>query len=175
MDLAVAPGVYSDFEQDVDEALRITGHGAALYDWTPTTRLMLGVAYLDREDVSVLPIGGVIWKPNDQWEFKLVAPRPEIARRVYWFGQVGEKVKDWLYLTGEFGGDTWAIERAAGTPDIFTYRDYRVLLGLERKAIGSPDGWIEIGYVFGREIEYDSPTPDVSPPDTVLLRAGVTW
>lgn len=175
MDLAVTPGVYGDFERDAGDALRVTGHGAAVYDWTPTTRLVLGVAYLDREDVGVLPVGGIIWKPNDEWEFKLVAPRPEIARRVYWFGQFGEQVKDWLYLAGEFGGDTWAIERADGTPDTFTYRDFRVLLGLERKAIGTPDGWVEIGYVFGREIEYDSPTPDISPSDTFLIRAGITY
>lgn len=175
MDLAVKPGVYSDFQRDTDEALRITGYGAAIYDWTPTTRVVLGVAYLDREDVGILPVGGIIWKPNDEWEFKLVAPRPEIARRVYWFGQFGEQVKDWLYVAGEFGGDTWAIERADGTPDTFTYRDFRVLLGLERKAIGTLDGWVEVGYVFGREIEYDSPTPDISPSDTFLLRAGVTY
>jgi hypothetical protein len=174
-DLAVTPGVYSDFEYSRDDALRITGHAAAVYDWTPTTRLVLGVAYLDREDIGVLPIGGVIWKPNDQWEFKLVAPRPEIARRVYWFGQYGEQVKDWLYVAGEFGGGTWAIERADGRPDTFTYRDFRALLGLERKAIGNLDAWIEVGYVFGREIEYDSRTPDVSPSDTFLLRAGVTY
>ncbi len=174
-DLAVAPGIYSDFEQGGDEGLRITGHGAALFDWTPTTRIIFGVAYLDRDDLQVLPIGGIIWKPNPEWEFKIAAPRPEIARRVYWSGFTGDRVQDWLYLAGELGGGTWAIEREGGAVDRFTYRDFRAMLGIRRKAIGTLDGWLEVGYVFGREIEYESDTPDVSPSDTILVRAGLTY
>lgn len=60
IDVAVTPGVYSDFQQSTDEALRITGHGAAMFTWNPSTKLVLGVAYLDREDLGVLPIGGII-------------------------------------------------------------------------------------------------------------------
>ncbi|NUQ63684.1 MAG: hypothetical protein HUU20_14500 [Pirellulales bacterium] len=174
-DLAVSPGLFTDFERGSDDALRITGHGAAIFDWTATTRIVFGVGYLDRENLGVLPIGGVIWKPNPDWEFKLVAPRPEIGRRVYWSGFVGDRIQDWLYVAGEFGGGTWAIVRADGTPDTFTYDDYRALLGLKRKAIGTPDGWVEIGYIFGRQIEYQSGTPEVEPSDTVLVRAGVTY
>ncbi|NLY01014.1 MAG: hypothetical protein GXY83_33405 [Rhodopirellula sp.] len=174
-DLAVSPGVYSDFEMGNDEALRITGHGIAIFDWTPTTRLAFGVAYLDRDDLRMLPAGGLIWKPNDEWEFRLVAPRPEIARRVYWSGFTGDRVQDWLYVAGEYGGGTWAIRRADGEPDTFTYSDFRALLGIQRKAIGSLDGLVEVGYVFGREIEYASPTADVKPSDTILLRAGLTY
>jgi hypothetical protein len=175
MDLAVTPGVFSDFEHSNDRAFRITGYGAGMYTCSPTTKLILGVAYLDRKDLRVLPVGGIIWTPNDDLKFELMAPRPRIAHRLYCGGACTDKVQDWVYLAGEVGGGIWAIERADTSLDTFTYTDYRILLGVERKAIGSLDGWVEAGYVFGREIEYGSDTPKVEPPGTVLVRAGLCY
>ncbi len=175
VDLAVTPGVFSDFEQGYSDALRITGYGAGVYTWSPTTKLVLGAAYLDRENVSVLPIGGIIWKPSDEISFDLLVPRSQIARRVYFAGEYTEDVQDWVYLAGEYGGGTWAIQRADGMPDTFTCSDYRVMLGVERKVIGGIGGWVECGYVFGRKIEYGSHTPNVCPPGTVMVRAGATY
>jgi hypothetical protein len=73
-DLAIRPGVYSDFESDDNDALRIMGRGIAAFDWTPTTRLVFGVAYLARENLSVLPVGGLIITPNDDWQLSLLVP-----------------------------------------------------------------------------------------------------
>jgi hypothetical protein len=175
MDFAVTLGVFSDFEQGTDEAIRTPAHIAAVYEWTPECKFILGAAYLDRDDVDFLPIGGVVWNPNDDFKFELAFPRPKIARRIYWCGACGDDVKDWLYVAGEFGGGTWAIRRDDGSDDRVTYGDYRVLLGLERWDLYGLDGRLEVGYVFGREISYLSPTPDFHPTGTVLLRAGVTY
>lgn len=174
IDFAVTPGVFSDFEHSSDDALRFPGHVAARFEWTPNLDLVLGAAYLDRDDVSVLPIGGLIWTPYEDLKLELVAPRPRIAHRVYWWGARTEEVQDWAYLAGEFGGGTWAVRRAIGE-DVVTYHDFRVILGLERKALGGLDGRLEIGYVFGRKIEFHTPTPDVEPEDTVMVRAGLTY
>ena len=75
-DLSVTPGVYSDFEQSSDKALRITGHFGAMWDWTPTTQIAMGVAYLDREDLRLLPFAGIIWEPTPDWKFNLMIPGP---------------------------------------------------------------------------------------------------
>ena len=174
IDFGFTPGVFSDFEQGSDEALRLPGYVAARLEWTPRLDVMLGAAYLDRDDVSVLPIGGLVWKPHADLRLELVAPRPRVARRVYWWGACTEQVQDWAYLAGEFGGGTWAVRRAIGD-DVLTYRDFRVLLGVERKALAGLDARLEIGYVFGRELEFDSATPDVEPEDTVMVRAGLTY
>jgi len=175
IDLAVTPGWYSDYETPSGSALRITGHGVAAFDWTPTAKLILGVAYLDREDVGLLPIGGLIWTPHPDIKFELAAPRPRIARRLYWSGGFDDEVQDWAYVAGEFGGGTWAIRHLSGADDEITYRDFRVLLGIERKAVGRPGYRLELGYVFGRKLELDSPTPDIYPSDTVMLRVGATY
>lgn len=175
VDLAVSPGWYSDLEQGSGEALRITGHGAGLYTCSPTLKLAFGVAYLDRRDVPVLPIGGILWTPAEDISFELVAPRPRIARRLDFFPCAAPGIEHWLYVAGEFGGGTWAIQRANGTNDVLTARDYRVLVGLERKGAGRVNSLLEAGYVFGRRFEYEQPTPDLRPDDTLLVRAGLSY
>lgn len=175
IDFAIAPGVFSDFQQSSDEALRFPGYMAGKFEWTPTLDLVLGAAYLDRDDVNFLPIGGLIWRPRPDLKLELVAPRPRIGRRIYWFGAYGEAVQDWAYVAGEFGGGTWAFQRSTGVDDVVNYRDYRVILGWERKALGGLDARLEAGYVFSRTIEYASSVPDVEPDDTLMLRAALTY
>lgn len=175
MDVAVTPGVYSDFEQSTDEALRITGYGAAMFTWTSTTKLLFGVAYLDREDLRVLPIGGILWTPNPDLVIEAAVPRPRIARRLYCTGQSTEEIQDWAYIAGELGGGTWAIQRADGRNDAVTYTDYRVMLGVERRRLGGLDCQLEIGYVFGRTLEYRSQASDIDLDGTVMVRGGLTY
>ena len=78
---------------------------------------------------------------------------------------------------GEFGGGRWAINRpATGTPDTLSASDYRILFGYERKVTGGLTRRFEFGYVFGRELEFDSGAPvEVSLDDTFLVRAGFSY
>jgi hypothetical protein len=175
IDFLITPGVYSDFEQSTDEAIRTPGHVVGRFEWTPTLDVVLGLAYLDREDLDFLPVGGLVWKPRDDVKLEMVFPRPRVARRVYWFGAMDEEVQDWLYVAGEFGTKTWAIRRTGGANDVLTYRDCRLLLGVERKALRGLDTRFEVGYVFSRQIEFVTDAPDLEPDDTVLLRAGLTY
>ena len=175
IDVAVSPGVFSDYEQGADEMIRIPGHGAAIWTLGPTAKLVGGVGRFDRLDVDVLPIGGLIWTPNEDTKFEVLFPKPKLARRIDWFGTCSSEVSDWIYLAGEFGGSTWAIRRANGANDVLNYRDLRLILGWERKSIGMMDYRFEVGYVFGRELEYASPTPKVEPSDTLMIRAGMTY
>lgn len=175
VDLAVTPGIYSDFEQGTDDGLRVPGHGVAMWTFNPRLKLVLGASYLDREDIDVLPIGGLIWSPHGDLNCELIFPRPRIARRVYLPGVYAQAVQHWVYLAAKLGGGAWAIRRAGGGNDVFNYRDYRIFLGAERKAIGQLEGRLEVGYVFGRKIQYRSPTPDLEPAGTVMLRAGLIY
>ena len=175
IDLAITPGVFGDFEKSTADTFRMPGHGAAMWTWTPTLKVLLGLAYLDREDVPFLPIAGMIWQPHDDVKYELTFPRPRIARRVYFWGACGDDVEDWIYVSGELGGGTWAIARTDGSDDIFNYRDYRLILGVQRKVLWGLDRRLEIGYIFGRKIEYQSPTPDIFPSNTVMIRGGLVY
>jgi hypothetical protein len=170
IDVAVTPGWYSDFEQSNSDALRIGARGTALVTVSPTFQVAIGAVYLDRDDVPVLPLGGIIWTPNPDLRLDLVAPRPKISRRMLWDCNVSH----WAYVAGEFGGGAWAIERANGAEDIFYYRDYRAIVGWERTAIRGLSGRVEAGYVFGRQVDYRS-QDSVDIDDTWMLRAELSY
>ena len=171
IELALIPGIYSDFERWDSDALRIKGRVATLYKRTPEKSLILGLTYLDREDFNFLPIVGVLWTPNDCWRYELVFPTPKVA----WRFDYGPDWDDWLYVAGEFGGDTYSIELVPGTQDVLTYRDIRVRVGVERKRDGGGGRHFEIGYAFGRTFEFTSGLPDFEPDGTVMVRGGVAY
>jgi hypothetical protein len=170
--LAISPGVYSDFQDGGNDPFRLLGRGLLRYDVVPERLQILGgVYYLDRDDVNILPVGGIVWNPTDDWRLDLVFPQPKIAYRF----SCREMREDWIYLAGEFGGDSWAIQRADGSPDRVTMRDLRLLLGWELKRGGGTGIRLEAGYVFGRTFEYASATPDFEPSDALLVRGVVSY
>jgi hypothetical protein len=175
LDLAITPGVFSDFNQSSSEAFRLTGHGAAAWTYNPTTKIVLGAAYLDLPENSVIPIGGVIWTPSDELKFDLLFPNPKLSRRIHCIDSYNKDVETWVYIAGEFANDAWAIAHSDGSNDLVVLKDNRVILGLERKTCGGLTAHVEVGYVFGRRISFNSDIPDFVPEDTVLLRGGLMY
>jgi hypothetical protein len=173
VDLAVAPGWYSDFVNDTSQAFRITGHGFGAWEARDDLRVVAGVIYLDRYDVNILPAGGLVWTPADDQRFELIFPRPRLAWRV----AESNRAAQWLYLAGEFGGNQWAVQRDGGANDIVVYHDYRLLVGWERRPADLGVNWrLETGWVTGRLVEYYvTDTADYHPGDTFLVRAGVWY
>lgn len=170
--VGVAGGNYSDFETDDNDAWRMTGTGLLRYDWTPeTTQVVFGVLYLNRRDIRLLPAGGIIWTPDRERRYEIVFPRPKLAHRI----ALGPAFEDWFYIGGEFGGNSYAIERVTGAADVITLRDFRTYFGLERKLNGGAGYHLEIGYVMGRVIEFSSATPDIEADPTAILRGGLTY
>lgn len=169
---AVMPGLYSDFGGGGGDGFRLQGKGLVRWDAVPRrVQTLAGVLYLDRDDVKLLPAGGVIWTPNDAVRYELIFPRPKLSHRLI---QAGDR-EYWLYVGGEFGGDTWAVTRVNGAADRLTLRDLRLLLGWEQKRDGGAGWRVEAGYVFSRRIEFRSSTQVVKPPDAYLLRAGIDF
>jgi hypothetical protein len=174
MDVSVRLGYYSDFERSNGDAFRVTGYGLGAYDAAPGVKWVLGVAYLNRAGATVLPIGGVIIDRSPDLHWELIVPRPRIAWRLA--GAPGCGDERWFYLSGEFGGNVWSVVRPiSGASDLVTYGDLRVLIGLERKIIGGLSRRYEVGYVFNRQLEFDSATPDTDLDDTMLVRVGLVY
>jgi hypothetical protein len=170
--LGVAPSFYGDFDVSASDAFRWTGKGLARFDWIPDRlQILFGVLYLNRDDVRLLPAGGIIWMPNDAKKYELLFPRPKLAHRI----TVGPHYEDWVYLAGEFGGNTYAIERVPDVTEYITLRDIRVFIGIERKLNGGAGYRIEAGYVFGRRIEFASGPADLEASDTAMVRGGFTY
>ncbi len=113
VDYAVAPSIYSDFQNMGHKAYRVTGRAVALYSLDNYWQVAGGVAYLGWATLPVLPVGGLIWSPNDDWRMELIVPRPRIVRRFL----DGPHADWWWYCAGEVGGNSSAIKRADGQDD----------------------------------------------------------
>ncbi|WP_437206270.1 DUF6268 family outer membrane beta-barrel protein [Planctomicrobium sp. SH664] len=169
--VGVGPGYYTDFENDSSDAFRMTGRAILFYEWSSQLKFSGGFLYLDREDIVALPVAGAIWQPSENIRIEAMFPRPKVAKRVW----LSSEREAWLYLAGELGGGTWAIERQNGVGDMVTYRDYRLILGFESVNADESRWLLEAGYVFGRELEYRSGIGDDSQSPTALIRYGAAF
>ena len=164
----VSPGVYSDFQASTSEAIRITGRALAFYKWNDQVDVAMGVVYLDRQDVAILPAVGLVYQPDDDTKVELMFPKPKVSKRY----RVTDTYERWLYASVEFGGGSWAIERTNGTDDILTYRDFRLISGIETIHNSGRKTFFEFAYVWSRSVEYDSGIGDYNPDDVAMVRAG---
>jgi hypothetical protein len=175
-DFAVQPGLYADdYSFDSSEALRFNGRALGVYAPTIETKYALGVTYLDGGWSKVVPVVGVIYKPNDDVEYQILFPTPRIAWRLPWTNIPG-KDERWMFISVEYGNQAWAFEQSNGEGDVLAYRDYRAILGIERKIVGGISHRLEIGYVFNRDMKIASVGPnDISMDNSLIARAGISY
>lgn len=172
-ELAVRPGVYTDFNTFDSNSFRVKGKALAIFRTSPAWEIVGGIIYYDRFNLKLLPAGGVIWTPNPDTRFEIYFPKPKLASRLTTWGNT----EFWWYIGGEYGGDSWTIQRTTGMDDGFDYSDLRVYLGAEflpASGLTGRRGFAEVGFAFDREIEYLS-GQIVKPDDTIMFRAGITW
>jgi hypothetical protein len=176
-ELGVRVGVFSDFDTFTSDSLRVMGRGLARLRLTPTATLKGGVVYLDRNRVKLLPAGGILWQPNPGTRFDLFFPEPKLS---HYLSTVGT-YDTWWYVGGYYGGGAWTVERANGTKDSIDINDIRLLIGLEwgrndQLRDGRRIGFMEIGYVFNRELLYkNSPANNLDLDDSFVVRAGIGY
>ncbi len=168
----IEPGFYGDYESSDAEIFRLLGRAFLRYEWIPDRlQIIGGVAYLDRDDYNIVPAGGVIWRPNDDWLYQLIVPAPKIAYRFSWDGTT----EYWAYFAAEVGGDSWGIQRASGAADKLMMLDIRTVMGVEKKLAGGAGARIEFGYVFARKITYGSTMVELKMDDAWMLRGVITY
>jgi hypothetical protein len=175
-DFAFTPGLYADDHSfDSSDALRFNGRALGIYAPTLDVKWVLGVTYVNGGWAKVVPVAGVILTPNDDVSYEIVFPRPRVAWRLA-SSPVPGKEEYWFYVQGEFANAAWAFEQVDGDPDVLAYRDFKALIGLERKVIGGVSSRIEFGYVFNRDIKVASISgDDISLDSSLLLRAGISY
>lgn len=172
-ELGFRTGVWTDFSEFNSDTLRYLGRGLGVVTISPQFELLLGVVYLDRVRIKMLPAGGIRWRPSPEWDLYLVFPNPKIRRVIRSGGSA-----DWWWFAGaEYGGGSWTIERTGGLKDRIDYNDLRISMGLEWQTTTQVRGHIEIGYAFEREILFhDSLNPaEFEPDDAVMFRAGIGY
>ena len=158
LDLKLSVGAYSDFEGSARDGIRFPGHAVLYNSLSPQLVSVLGVDVLDRDDISLLPVGGLVWRPNDRWVCELVFPKPRVQTCI-----TDAHV---AYISGELGGGTWAVERGE-TDDNATYKDLRLLCGL--MDLGGESAF-EMGWAFDRSLRFRSGLDNSTFDDAILIR-----
>lgn len=177
VELGVRVGVFTDFDLMNSDSVRVMGKGLGAFRLTPASTLKAGVYYLDRNGIKILPAVGLLWQPNPYTRFDIFFPEPKYAR--YW-RTVGTR-DVWWYLSGDYGGGSWAVKRADGAEDSVDVNDIRVMFGFEwgqseQIRAGRRNAFFEFGYVFNREVEYRySSQDDFTPDDGFMFRAGIGY
>lgn len=167
----LTPGVYGDYRQWSPRAFQLTGWGLVDYRFTRTWTVVAGAAVVRQLDMRVLPVGGLIWTPNEQTRLELLVPRSRLVRKVTSLATGGGV---WAYGAVQFGGGSWAVTLPDDSTALVTVSDLRAVLGLEWFRSRSVAGVAEVGYVFDRTISANR-VPEFNPNDTLLLSAGATF
>jgi hypothetical protein len=170
-DLAVTPGLYTDFKTITGESFQWRGRALGIVAFSERFQVVAGALYVNRNQTQVLPAGGVIWKPGADTRLLLVFPQPRVSQRLL---TVGDTCL-WGYVAGEFGGGRWAVERGRGETVLLDYTDWRVLVGLETEGGGWLTGHLEVGYTFNRRLNFDPAAMAATLPETVMVRAGLRF
>jgi hypothetical protein len=170
--ILVTPSVRSDF-QTSDNAFRLFGLGLLTWQWVPKTLSVSGgVVYTGRHDFPVLPAMGLLWTPSPLWKYDIQFPSPRISYRL---AKSGSEHETWGYVSGVFGGNTWAVKRTGGVADELTLSDLRLVFGLEHLQPQNRSVFVEAGYVFNRSIEYTNTGFQQDLEAAMMLRMGVAF
>ncbi|MFO0013925.1 MAG: hypothetical protein ACK553_14395 [Planctomycetota bacterium] len=162
-DLAATAGIYSDFEDSARDGVRFPAHAVGMLHMSESWDWVAGVDYLDRDDYKILPVAGFSWHSSDfpNWNVDMIFPRPRVDFAL--------TPSDRLYMGGVLGGGTWDIEMPGDVNDVMTYRDFRLVFGmeqLEREGIMA----VELGYVFGRQVSFRTLSSTTEFDDGFMIR-----
>jgi hypothetical protein len=169
-DLHFRPRVGTDFNTISTDSVRLAGSGAALIYITPAIAIKGGVDYINRADIKLLPIIGIVWKPDPQTDFDITFPSPRLAKYLTTVGNTNI----WWYVGGEYGGGTWTLELPGPIKSVVDINDIRIFGGFEFTSYRGVKSFIELGYVWDRNVFYAADqTLNYKPSDTLMLRAGI--
>jgi hypothetical protein len=157
MQIGFTPAFVTDFSANPSsDAINYDARGVVFLRASPQLMVALGAAYWHRVDDILIPYAGVVWTPNDYWEFRLMFPKSRISYFLgNWWGAA-----TWLYGGVEYNVEAYQIDLTspAGSPEKIQISDYRALFGL-RSESGGVTGFIEGGWVFDRQVNFLHGTP----------------
>ena len=183
-DVAASVMASSDFEGSARRGIRYPAHAVGFLAIHPSAQLVFGVDYLDRGDIKLLPVAGLIWIPRDDVRLEFVFPRPRATFALptsTWperdSQEDGSRIaprhakQHRLYIAGDLGGGTWAVERAVvrQRPGHLS----RPAMLRSDSSASTSDGSrsaIEVGYLFERRLEFTSGYGNMRLDDTAMIR-----
>jgi hypothetical protein len=143
--VGASPSFNSDDWDGSTESFRMSGRTFLVYQPKEELTLMAGVAFYPGYVDNVLPVFGMIYKPNDKLSFNLTPNRPNITYRV------NERLA--AFVTGGFDFEEFQISRGSGSA-VLQYRQDRVGTGVEFDINKNIQSFVTLGGAFNRFLEY---------------------
>ena len=169
---SIEPWLATDFDRaPTRNGFLLDAHAAALWQWSPQLMWIFGVSYWDRVDNIILPYGGLVWTPNEFWEFRLVFPKPRITA----FIGAPLGVPTWAYASGEYHVEAYEVNSlAGGQNDRVQFSDWRLMGGL-RWETPRVTSFVEAGYVFDRQVKFGTNGGNFNIDPGFMTRIGVRF
>jgi len=168
MSLGITPSINTDFAGSLgQDAFQLDGRGMFIFKANQYWDIVLGAAYWDRVDDRVIPYAGLVYR-DDFWEWRLMYPESMVSV----FMGNGPGGSTWLYARAEYHVEAYEVQTTGGI-DQAELEDYRAVLGI-RTDNGSSSWFLEGGWVFERNVIYDSPLNTGFSPDSGFI-ARMGW
>jgi hypothetical protein len=170
--LYLRPGFYTEDRLDISSFDIPVTLGRAFILQQDRLYLIVGATGAGlRGEFPVLPIAGVIWKPNDRLNFFLVPPEPRISYKV---------TRDLdVFVNGQIVGGSFRTHRdTAVRPErlqnaTLDYTEYRAGLGLEYRCSPSVAVTVNGGYAFQRRFDFDRAGEELEADGAPFVRAAL--
>jgi len=170
--LGVTPQINSDFSRTLNSnSLMCDVRAVVLYRPVPEWTLALGAALWNRASDHLIPYGGVIWAPNERWEFRVLFPRSRVS---YYVGNL-RGFEAWGYVSGEYNLEAYQLDIQGPRVSVRgEFSDYRLLKGFNLQR-GRWNFFWEGGAVFDRHVRFRGPVHEFGINEGLMIRTGVTY
>lgn len=171
--VGVTPQVDADFRRALDRnAYMVDGRFVLFYQASPELRLAAGLEYWNRVHGVLIPYGGILWAPDDRWEFRIFFPQTRISR--YYGNVAGKDV--WNYASIGWNVQAWQVTIQDPT-EIKTrmQMSYAELLAGVSAASGIWTAFLEGGLIFDRRVLFRNYAPPFTINDNLMVRIGVLY
>ncbi|HUE13101.1 MAG TPA: hypothetical protein VMR25_02950 [Planctomycetaceae bacterium] len=170
--VAFNPSIDSDFQKSLThDAFNWDGRAAFLYTPSREVTFVLGAVFWDRLHEQILPWAGMIYRPNQYWQWDLTFPQARVS--VYLWDEFGFKTS--LYGRIEYHSEAYEIwNPVVGERDRVQLTDWRAMIGINKDR-GDLAYFFEGGWIFGRHADYDVSPQGFTVDTGALIRAGVRF
>lgn len=171
--IGITPQLNADFHRALNHnAYMLDGRFVLFYQASPELRFAAGLAYWNRVHGIIIPYGGVLWAPNNRWEFRVFFPETRVSR--YLGNLNGTDV--WNYVSIGWKANAWQVTLQDTHPAKTRMQmSYAELLAGTSAASGVWTAFLEGGLIFDRRVLFRSFAPPFTINSNGMVRIGVLY
>lgn len=162
--IGATPGLYGVMEHVDRQTFQWSGWLLARRDISEKWSAVAGVTYLRQLNSNWLPLGGLIWTPDERTRIDILFPCPRVSRSWWTSGTWSHGG----FVSGEIGGGAWSVQDTLQSNVLVGYSDLRLNAGWESESTSGRQCSLQIGYVFARDI-YVNDVRVFQPSDSVSI------